>query len=170
VERKERSLYLIITKRLSISPSPLVYSLYPAFLDLRHSSEGAYAVNPEPSVHDIEKHASYVRYGIQWLGVSHTASIHRGVAEVACRLISTEPLRYGHHRHSHPRSKKKNLYRELQVYHRLWPADTAMAMDQDQSAALELHQKGQPTSLTHVISRRAPTDHQQLAPSYPSTR
>jgi hypothetical protein len=107
VERKERSLYLIITKRLSISPSPLVYSLYPAFLDLRHSSEGTYAVNPEPSVHDIEKHASYIRYGIQWLGVSHTASIHRGVAEVACRLISTEPLRYGHHRHSHPRSKKK---------------------------------------------------------------
>jgi hypothetical protein len=111
VERKERSLYLIITKRLSISPSPLVYSLYPAFLDLRHSSEGAYAVNPEPSVHDIEKHASYIRYGIQWLGVSHTASIHRGVAEVACRLISTEPLRYGHHRHSHPRSKKKPLSR-----------------------------------------------------------
>jgi hypothetical protein len=168
VERKERSLYLIITKRLSISPSPLVYSLYPAFLDLRHSSEGTYAVNPEPSVHDIEKHASYIRYGIQWLGVSHTASIHRGVAEVACRLISTEPLRYGHHRHSHPRSKKKSLSRTPSIPSPL--ADTAMAMDQDQSAALELHQKGLPTSLTHVISRRAPTDHQQLAPSYPSTR
>lgn len=169
MERKERSLYLIITKRLSISPSPLVYSLYPAFLDLRHSSEGTYAVNPEPRVHDIEKHASYIRYEIQWLGVSHTASIHRGVAEVACRLISTEPLRYGHHRHSHPRSKKSLILSRTQSIPSPL-ADTAMAMDQDQSIALELHQKGLPTSLTHVISRRAPTDHQQLAPSYPSTR
>jgi hypothetical protein len=39
-------------------------------------------------------------------------------------------------------------------------------MDQDQSAALELHQKGQRQSLIYIYifpPRRAPTDHQQTA-------